>query len=86
MGGPGINACQQALSATDPKKPTCSLLRSGFTDSQPTHEVEVNGFWMDEAEVTNDQFQKFIDATITRLGGVMCLGLVGIILWDLKVT
>ena len=63
MGGPGINACQQALSATDPKKPTCSLLRSGFTDSQPTHEVEVNGFWMDEAEVTNDQFQKFIDAT-----------------------
>ena len=26
-------------------------------------EVEVNGFWMDEAEVTNDQFQKFIDAT-----------------------
>jgi len=63
MGGPGRDACQQALSATDPKKPTCSLLRSGFTDSQPTHEVEVNGFWMDEAEVTNDQFQKFIDAT-----------------------
>ena len=63
MGGPGKDACQDALSATDPKKPTCSLLRSGFTDSQPTHEVEVNGFWMDEAEVTNDQFQKFIDAT-----------------------
>ena len=63
MGGPGINACQQALSATDPKKPKCSLLQSGFTDSQPMHEVEVNGFWMDEAEVTNDQFQKFIDAT-----------------------
>ena len=63
MGGPGESACRQALAATDPKKPTCSLLRGGFTDSQPSHEVEVNGFWMDETEVTNDQFQKFIQAT-----------------------
>ena len=52
MGGPGESACRQALAATDPKKPTCSLLRGGFTDSQPSHEVEVNGFWMDETEVT----------------------------------
>ncbi|HCP06097.1 MAG TPA: hypothetical protein DIT30_02555, partial [Verrucomicrobiales bacterium] len=63
MGGPRQEVCQEALSAADPKKPTCTLLRSGFADCQPTHEVEVDGFWMDETEVTNDQFQKFIDAT-----------------------
>jgi sulfatase modifying factor 1 len=34
-----------------------------FEDAQPVHPVAVNGFWMDETEVTNTQFQKFIDAT-----------------------
>jgi len=29
----------------------------------PKHKVEINSFWMDESEVTNAQFQKFIDAT-----------------------
>ena len=32
-------------------------------DAQPLHEVEVGGFWMDEHEVTNAQFQKFVEAT-----------------------
>lgn len=63
MGGPRGDACEEALSGTDPKKPTCSLLRSGFPDAQPVHEVVVTGFWMDEAEVTNDQFQKFMEET-----------------------
>lgn len=29
----------------------------------PSHEVEVDGFWMDETEVTNAQFRKFVEAT-----------------------
>ncbi len=29
----------------------------------PTHRVRVDGFFMDEAEVTNAQFRKFVDAT-----------------------
>tara|TARA_B100001093_G_scaffold450775_1_gene457786 strand:- start:7 stop:1071 length:1065 start_codon:yes stop_codon:yes gene_type:complete len=32
-------------------------------DELPKHKVLVNSFWMDESEVTNDQFQEFIDAT-----------------------
>ncbi|AKQ46173.1 sulfatase-modifying factor protein [Rufibacter radiotolerans] len=34
-----------------------------FPDSQPIHEVEVNGFWMDEHEVTNAEFAQFVAAT-----------------------
>ncbi|WP_268124906.1 formylglycine-generating enzyme family protein [Roseivirga pacifica] len=29
----------------------------------PAYEVEVSGFWMDETEVTNAQFRKFVEAT-----------------------
>jgi len=32
-------------------------------DSQPIHRVVVDGFWMDATEVTNAQFEKFIQAT-----------------------
>ena len=32
-------------------------------DSRPIHRVYVDGFWMDETEVTNAQFSKFIAAT-----------------------
>lgn len=32
-------------------------------DEYPKHQVEVKGFWMDETEVTNAQFQKFVEAT-----------------------
>ena len=32
-------------------------------DEFPIHEVKVNSFWMDETEVTNAQFQKFVDET-----------------------
>ncbi len=34
-----------------------------FADAQPVHKVEVDGFWMDEHEVTNAQFAKFVKAT-----------------------
>nr|WP_240773487.1 formylglycine-generating enzyme family protein [Pontibacter sp. SGAir0037] len=34
-----------------------------FADAQPVHEVRVDGFWMDEHEVTNAEFAKFVAAT-----------------------
>lgn len=32
-------------------------------DEQPLHTVEIRGFWLDRTEVTNAQFQAFVDAT-----------------------
>lgn len=32
-------------------------------DAGPIHRVYVDGFWMDETEVTNSQFRKFVDET-----------------------
>jgi formylglycine-generating enzyme len=32
-------------------------------ESQPIHEVRVDGFFMDETEVTNAEFEKFVGAT-----------------------
>jgi formylglycine-generating enzyme len=37
--------------------------RIGWTDEKPAHRVRVNGFWMDETDVTNAQFRAFVDAT-----------------------
>lgn len=34
-----------------------------WPEEKPAHRVRVRGFWMDEHEVTNDQFKKFVDAT-----------------------
>ncbi len=36
---------------------------TGPSDSQPLHAVTLDGFWMDETEVTNAEFQAFVDAT-----------------------
>ena len=32
-------------------------------DAQPIHRVRVDGFWMDETDVTNAEFEKFVMAT-----------------------
>lgn len=34
-----------------------------WEDERPAHGVRVAGFWMDETEVTNAQFQSFVEAT-----------------------
>jgi formylglycine-generating enzyme required for sulfatase activity len=34
-----------------------------FPDAAPVHLVTVDGFWMDRSEVTNAQFQEFVNAT-----------------------
>jgi len=36
---------------------------AALADEQPVHPVCVSGFWMDETEVTNAQFRKFVEAT-----------------------
>lgn len=42
---------------------TFKMGSSNFPDAQPIHEVKVSSFYMDEHEVTNAQFQAFVDAT-----------------------
>lgn len=37
--------------------------REAYQAEQPAHQVKVDGFWMDETEVTNAQFTKFVEAT-----------------------
>jgi formylglycine-generating enzyme required for sulfatase activity len=34
-----------------------------FPDSKPVHDVTISGFWMDEHEVTNAEFEKFVSET-----------------------
>lgn len=34
-----------------------------FADAQPVHLVYVDGFWMDRTEVTNAEFERFVEAT-----------------------
>jgi len=34
-----------------------------FVDAQPWHRVRLSGFWIDTAEVTNEQFARFVEAT-----------------------
>ena len=34
-----------------------------FDDAVPVHRVAVSGFWMDETEVTNAEFERFVEAT-----------------------
>ena len=37
--------------------------KQASADEYPKHQVQVDGFWMDATEVTNAQFQKFVEAT-----------------------
>src|SRR5262249_48000662 len=34
-----------------------------MTDARPIHRVSVDGFWIDQREVSNDQFARFVEAT-----------------------
>ena len=37
--------------------------QEAYADERPAHRVMVDGFWMDTTEVTNEQFQDFVEAT-----------------------
>ena len=34
-----------------------------YPEEAPAHEVTVEGFWMDQHTVTNEEFRKFVEAT-----------------------
>jgi sulfatase modifying factor 1 len=34
-----------------------------YDHERPAHQVKIDGFWMDETEVTNEQFKTFVEAT-----------------------
>ncbi len=36
---------------------------TGPADTRPQHRVKVDGFWMDQHEVTNEQFARFVEST-----------------------
>lgn len=42
---------------------TFTMGTNEFNDTKPLHEVSVDGFWMDEHEVTNAQFAQFVQIT-----------------------
>ena len=51
-----------SMGSDDTGESLCST--PGITqDAQPIHRVLLDGFWMDESEVTNDQFAAFVKAT-----------------------
>src|SRR5271169_2845328 len=35
---------------------------AAVNDAQPVHRVQVNGFWMDKTDVTNEKFEQFVKA------------------------
>ena len=37
--------------------------QESYAHEQPAHHVKVKAFWIDETEVTNQQFKEFVDAT-----------------------
>lgn len=51
-----------SMGCLDPRESICGG-PDAMPDARPIHRVYVDGFWMDETEVTNAQFQKFVDAT-----------------------
>lgn len=58
-GGEFSMGSQEITQTTCPMDSAMRLVK----DSQPIHRVYVDGFWMDQTEVTNDDFEKFVKAT-----------------------
>ena len=71
-----LNSCSRAAKTADYAKKEAPVgmkwipggeFDMGSNDGQPNetpvHTVRVKGFWMDETEVTNAEFRKFVDAT-----------------------
>jgi formylglycine-generating enzyme required for sulfatase activity len=47
-----------------PSEGVCTMAtRNAANDAQPIHRVQVDGFWMDQTDVTNAEFEKFVQAT-----------------------
>ena len=51
-----------SMGCEDPRGCLCGG-KEAMLDARPIHRVYVDGFWMDEWEVTNEQFARFVEAT-----------------------
>ena len=51
-----------SMGSDDPRGSICGG-PDAMPDARPIHRVSVDGFWMDQTEVTNGQFEKFARAT-----------------------
>lgn len=51
-----------SMGSADPTREVCGGNET-MDDARPIHRVRVSGFWMDRTEVTNAQFQRFVEAT-----------------------
>jgi formylglycine-generating enzyme required for sulfatase activity len=51
-----------SMGAMDPPASTEAGMHAA-ADARPIHRVYVDGFWMDQTDVTNQQFEKFVRAT-----------------------
>lgn len=54
-----------SMGSDDPTPLVCGG-HDSMPDARPVHRVFVDGFWMDATEVTNAQFEKFVNATNYR--------------------
>jgi sulfatase modifying factor 1 len=73
MAHPGPSSPPETSSRPDPPPGMVWVPGGEFTmgtdsapswpDERPAHRVRVDGFWMDETEVTNAQFRAFVEAT-----------------------
>ena len=50
------------MGCEDPRSCLCGG-PDAMADARPLHRVHVDGFWMDQTEVTNEQFAQFVKAT-----------------------
>ena len=51
-----------SMGSPDTRQTMCGG-HEAMSDARPIHRVYIDGFWMDETEVTNEQFEKFVRAT-----------------------
>jgi formylglycine-generating enzyme len=51
-----------SMGTDDPTEIVCGGKES-MPDARPIHRVAVDGFWMDATEVTNEAFERFVEAT-----------------------
>jgi formylglycine-generating enzyme len=64
MGMAWIPGGEFSMGCQVPAEGVCSRATlDAVNDAQPIHRVYVHGFWMDETDVTNEEFAQFVKAT-----------------------
>ncbi len=62
MGDTVEHAYAECLRSHDPNNPVFLCDQDNFKDEQPIHQVYLDAFWMDETEVTNEQYKLCVKA------------------------